>query len=314
MSNNHPPSNNPPPLPDDQGVKQASAQVSQAQPNSKKHKPKKRSSLGCLWVLLLLIGGVGYWTWRYQIAQQAAMYGFQPPEMAMARYTPEDVIGDLGGLKVKIPRHYAEYVVYDGDPRWGKKRNGPIPERTFDSKLRNFGIRARFPDMLGLENEQLQEELRSYSLNPNNPWLDMTINSGENYPSMGANARNGQAKHLWEPSPYWWNNYERLPEDVYGLEAYVLSGVHPETGLPAKEQHNTYDVYIQREPSGHVNTYIKCSKTTVPGGVGTCYLLFGLEPEAKVALNVAFAPFLLPYWREIQQSSKNLLLSFEVKN
>ena len=120
----------------------------------------------------------------------------------MARYTPKDVIGDLGGLKVKIPRHYAEYVVYDGDPRFGEKRKGPVPERTFDSKLRNFGIRARFPDMRGLENAQLQEELRSYSLNPDNPWLNMTINSGENYPSMGANARNGLAKHLWEPSPY----------------------------------------------------------------------------------------------------------------
>ena len=310
MPKQHPPSaSTPPPLPGGDTPLQRT-QASNKQPM---RTPKKRSRLNWLWVLLLLIGGAGYWVWHYQIAQQA-MYGFQPPEMAMARYTPKDVIGDLGGLKVKIPRHYAEYVVYDGDPRFGKKRKGPVPERTFDSKLRNFGIRARFPDMRGLENAQLQEELRSYSLNPDNPWLNMTINSGENYPSMGANARNGLAKHLWEPSPYWWNNYERLPEDVYGLEAYVLSGVHPETGLPAREQHNTEDVYIQRDPSGHVNTYIACSKTTVPGGVGTCSLFFGLEPEAKVDVTVMFRPSLLPHWKEIQESSRNLLLSFEVQD
>ncbi len=226
MSNSHPPSNTPPPLPGEQDSQQAPVQANREQSNSKKHKPKKRSSLGCLWVLLLLIGGVGYWIWRYQIAQQAAMYGFQPPEMAMARYTPKDVIGDLGGLKVRIPRHYAEYVEYDGDPGWGKKREGPIPERTFDSRLSSFGISVRFPDMKGLENAELREELRRYRLNPNSPWISIGINAGEIYPSMGANARNGLAKRLWEPSPYWWRNYERLPEDIYGLEAYVLSGLY----------------------------------------------------------------------------------------
>ena len=306
------PPQQPPPLPGEQRSKQASAQVSRAQPDSKKQKPKKRSNLTWLWVLLLLIGGVGYWTWRYQIAQQA-IYGFQPPEMAMARYTPKDVIGDLGGLKVRIPRHYAEYVEYDDDPGWGKKREGPIPERTFDSRLSSFGISVRFPDMKGLENEELKKELRDNFLNPNNPWIRIGINAGEIYPSMGANARNGLAKHLWEPSPYWWNNYERLPEDVYGLEAYVLSGVHPKTGLPAREQHNTEDVYIQRDPSGHVNTYIACSKTTVPGGVGTCSLFFGLEPTAEVDVKVNFRPSLLSHWKEIQESSRDLLLSFEAK-
>ena len=95
MAPNRPSPNTPPPLPGEQRSKQASAQVSRTQPDGKKQKPKKRSSLGCLWVLLLLIGGAGYWIWRYQIAQQAAMYGFQPPEMEMARYTPKDVIGAL---------------------------------------------------------------------------------------------------------------------------------------------------------------------------------------------------------------------------
>jgi hypothetical protein len=27
-------------------------------------------------------------------------------------------------MKVRIPRHYAEYVEYDGDPGFGEKRKG----------------------------------------------------------------------------------------------------------------------------------------------------------------------------------------------
>ncbi len=90
------------------------------QPDGKKQKPKKRSSLTWLWVLLLLMGGAGFLYWQYELAK-FRLFGFQPPEMAMARYTPKDVIGDLGGLKVKIPRHYAEYVEYDDDPGWGER-------------------------------------------------------------------------------------------------------------------------------------------------------------------------------------------------
>ncbi|MDO4795952.1 MAG: hypothetical protein Q4A28_08460 [Brachymonas sp.] len=176
-SSPHPPQQ-PPPLPDEQEQAQSPLQAGKQAPVQTTRPPRKRKRLTGLWVLLLLMSGTGFLYWQYELAK-FRLFGFQPPEMAMARYTPKDVIGDLGGLKVRIPRHYAEYVVYDGDPRWGKKRKGPIPERTFNSKLRNFGIRARFPDMRGLENAQLQEELRSYSLNPDNPWLNMTINSGK---------------------------------------------------------------------------------------------------------------------------------------
>ena len=305
------PPQQPPPLPDEQASKQASIQANRERPDGKKHKPKKRSSLAGLW-MLLLIGGAGFLYWQYALAK-LRLFGFQPPEMAMARYTPKDVIGDLGGLKVRIPRHYAEYVEYDGDPGWGKKREGPIPERTFDSKLSSFGISVRFPDMKGLESTELREELRNYQLDPNNPWIRIGINAGEIYPGLGANARNGLAKGIGEYSEYWWENYERLPEDIYGLEAYVVSGLHPATGLPAKEHDDAYDVYLHREPSGHVDTYIKCGKTSVPGGIASCRMSFGLEPDAEVAVRVSFYPRLLPRWKEIQQSSRDLLLSFETK-
>ena len=312
MPPQHPFQFQPPPLPGGQGGQAASHQANDAQQDSRQQKPKKRSSFTWLWVLLLLIGGAGFLYWQYELAK-ARLFGFQPPEMAMARYTPKDVIGDLGGLKVKIPRHYAEYVEYDGDPRWGEERKGPVPERTFDSRLRSFGIEARFPDMRGLENAELREEYRSYNLNPDNPWVSFTINAGENYPGLGANARNGLAKQLWEKSDYWMYNFERLPEDKYGLEAYVVSGSDPRIGKPARESDDTYDIYIQRDATGHVHTYIECGRTSVQGGISSCRISFGLEPKAKVAVRVSFYPKLLPHWKDIQQKTRDLLLSFEVK-
>ena len=97
------------------------------------------------------------------------------------------------------------------------------------------------------------------------------------------------------------------------MEAYVVSGIHPKTGLPAKDHEDAYDIYIQRDSSGHVNTYIKCGKKKALKGVGTCYLRFGLEPEAKVSVEIGFRPSLLPKWKEIQQATRSLLLGFEVK-
>ena len=96
---------------------------------------KPRFGKKLLWLVCLLIGlAIVYVMWGIS----ARITGFLPPEMAMAQYTPKDVIGDLGGMKVRIPRHYAEYVTYDDDPGFGEKRKGGRPERTFDSRLRSF--------------------------------------------------------------------------------------------------------------------------------------------------------------------------------
>lgn len=314
MSKNHPPSpaTSPPPLPGGHATPQH-AQVNNQRPVPPARTPKKRNRLVWLWVLLLLMGGAGFLYWQYELAK-FRLFGFQPPEMAMARYTPKDVIGDLGGLKVRIPRHYAEYVVYDGDPRFGEKRKGPVPERTFNSRLRNFGMKVRFPEMIGLENMSLREDYRKNFLNPDGTWLSLTINSGGNYPGLGANARNGRAKKLWTSSDYWAYNFERLEEDVYGLEMYVVKGLDPHTGQLARESSNTKDIYIERDASGHVHTYIECGRPSAPTGISPCSLEFGLEPEAEVAMDVHFHPKLLPQWKEIKQSVKELLLSFEVQD
>lgn len=240
--------------------------------------------------------------------------GFQPPEMAAAQYTPKDVIGDLGGMKVRIPKHYAEYVEYDGDPGFGEKRKGPRPERTFDSRLRSFGVDARFPDMKGLESWKMRQE-RSRQPLKENMWLSIGIVSGEAYPGdgfMDARVRRTLPTPNDSFKGHWDYTYERMPEDEYGLEVWRLSGIDPRTGKPARESDTTRDMYVHRDLSGKVNTFIACGRPSVPTGIGNCKLEISLAQKAQVSVTVSFRRGLLPEWKRIQQSAFDLLLSFEV--
>jgi hypothetical protein len=84
--------------------------------------------------------------------------GFQPPEMAAAQYSSKDVVGNLGGLPVRLPRYAVQYVEYDGDPGWSGKRQGPVPERTMESKLTSFGFDVRYPDMQLIDSYATEKE------------------------------------------------------------------------------------------------------------------------------------------------------------
>lgn len=72
-------------------------------------------------LLVLLMG------WPMSAAAFCLFCAPFPPEMIQARYLSEDVIGDLGGMEVRIPRDYARYVEYDADPGFGEKRDGLRP-------------------------------------------------------------------------------------------------------------------------------------------------------------------------------------------
>ncbi|MDR1461782.1 MAG: hypothetical protein LBI68_01400 [Azoarcus sp.] len=242
--------------------------------------------------------------------------GFQPSEMARAQYTPKDVIGDLGGMKVIIPRHYAEYVEYDGDPRFGEKRKGPRPERTFDSRLRSFGMDVRFPDMKGLENAQIREEMRRQPLKENS-WLRISIIGGEDYPGEGFLDRSTDSELFNTDAPeyngHWSHTYARMSDTEYGLEAWYLSGIDPRTGKPARESSDTSDIYLYRDAYGKIDVYITCSRPSVPEGIGTCNVHSVLGEKAAFVLKISFRRGLLPEWQNILQSARELLLSFKVK-
>jgi len=268
-----------------------------------------------LGVLLAVSIFIGQFAWRvYSV--QSQWFGFEPPEMAARRFTPKDVIGDLGGMRVHIPRYCAEYVEYDGDPGFGEKRKS-LPERLPTSKLQSFGIEARFPEMRCQDNEEMREDRRRNFLSRENPWIGITINSGEIYPTLGARATDALAKAVTEsidkPTKFWFDNFERLPISPFGLEAYVVTGIDPRSGKPANEDRNSKDIFIHRAATGTADTYIACRKVERQQGVATCGMSFVMEPKAQVYLTVSFARSQLPQWHKIRQSTLDLLASFEVR-
>jgi hypothetical protein len=169
--------------------------------------------------------------------------------------------------------------------------------------------------MKGLENAQLREEKRRQPLQEKT-WIYIGINAGKNYPGDGFLDRRTNSTLFNVDSPeykgHWLFTYERMPEDEYGLEVWRLSGIDPRTGKPARESNSTNDIYIHRGPSGSVDTYIDCGRPSVPTGIGNCRLGTHLVPKAQVKVEISFRRGLLSEWKRIQQSARDLLLSFEV--
>lgn len=56
----------------------------------------------CLRILfIVLIIPVAFFVWK-AFEVRDALFGFLPPPMLAAQYTPQDVVGDLGGMKVQL--------------------------------------------------------------------------------------------------------------------------------------------------------------------------------------------------------------------
>jgi len=88
--------------------------------------------------------------------------GFQPPDMAAAQYSSKDVVGNLGGLPVRLPRYAVHLVEYDGEPSWGKSKNSA--PRTEATGIKSFGFYVRYPDMQMIDSYASEKEQKSQSI------------------------------------------------------------------------------------------------------------------------------------------------------
>ncbi len=262
------------------------------------------------WVVVLLLASfclIAWTSWKLARALGAFAWGFQPPAMAAAQHSTQDVIGDLGGMPVKISRFVAEYVEYEGDPGWSGPRKGPPPERTYASRLESFGFHVRYPDMAMLTTKALWADKRSYNIY-NTPWIKVGVITGAIYPGRGFMNRppvsNGQLK-----GDYWWNSYEELKPRRFGLTEYRLTGKDPRTGEAAKDARDAEVIYLYRDKAGHVITRIECSN--VPHEAAPCTQrwdigTYGVGAEVRVLYRVG----LLEHWHELQHKVTHVILGF----
>ena len=259
---------------------------------------------GAVFLLLLVI--VTLWI-RLQRSIDFAP-GFQSKDMAAAQYATRDVTGNLGGMPVTMPRHFAQYVEYDDDdPAWGEKRRTPRPARTQQSRLRSFDFPVRHPDMAGESSPELIANKKSHTIF-NTPWIRVRITTGTYYSGDGLLDRLTHANVEVPSLILKYANYERLSEKQYGLTVYAASGFDPANNKPYREHPDAADIFIYRNQAGQVTTHIRCSNRQTLSA--PCTHSFSLEPEIKAEIDVTYRRGLLPEWRSIQDKVSSLIRSF----
>lgn len=283
-----------------------------APPSSAEEEASTRPRHRGRWVILLLlaffvISALAAWFTLRVVGY--SMNGFQPPEMAAAQFSSSDVVGDLGGMPVTIPRHFANYVEYDGDPGFGEKRKGPTPERTQQSRLMSFGYDVRLPDMAGMSSAEIWKDRQRYTVF-DTPWIHVGVQTGEIYPGDGSLDRLTAA--LSRPGVLSYEKYEVLPQAEYGLTVYAPAGIDPKTDRPYRENRNARDVFIHRVKDGKVDAYISCSN--VPHEAAPCQHFFSLGPQVHADISMRYRRGHLSQWREIQTAVTDQLLSFRTKD
>tara|TARA_Y100000758_G_scaffold289976_2_gene243156 strand:+ start:1414 stop:2370 length:957 start_codon:yes stop_codon:yes gene_type:complete len=276
---------------------------------SSKQQPKHKSGwvipvialfcLGPLLFLVLIVLGTG-------LGIQGSIGGFGGMQMATAQYTPKDVVGDLGGMPVTIPRHMAEFVEYEGDPGWGQKRKGPIPERTHESKLTSFGVQFRYPDMATLSSPAMWQDKNSKSIY-NTDWMSIGVSAGTNYPGdawlnrwVGGNIQRVEMDRYI---------YKQQTDKLYGLTKYLK--INKDTG-EADEKMNNIDglLLVKADDQGAITTYIECS--TVQHFAAPCRHNFSLEFQGlPIKVYVQYRRPLLQNWQDIQAKVSEMLLGFK---
>ncbi|MBX9431848.1 hypothetical protein KY487_21625 [Ralstonia pseudosolanacearum] len=218
----------------------------------------------------------------------------------------DPAIGHLGGIPVSIPRPYAHFLEYDGDPGFTEPRKGPRPERTFESGIRSFGFEVHYPDMevASIANLDKQKRESIYTTT----WLTVGISSNNDYP--GQYYPEGQVLSI-DNKHY---RYERVSASEHGLETYIPINVDQEARKKGGGAANMFDynIYYYRNSSGRIDAYITCSNVTHEAAI--CRQHFNLFPDIKASVTVSYRRGLLKDWREIQSSVSNVIFEFKATN
>lgn len=257
-----------------------------------------------LLISLLLLGGLA---WHLRPAKSDTIQNLGD-SWVFRENQRGPVIGDLGGVPVMLPKPYAHFVEYEGDPHFMERRKGPAPKRTYASRLSSFGFEVRYPDMAALTVET-EPQKKSENIH-NTTWLDVGIGYKAFYAPNGDTSLDRHIKRALAPDhfPY---RYEKLPNEVYELIGYTPIGVTDE--MRRSEKGTGWDdqnIYYHLKPDGKADAYIECSNVT--HAAAPCRLYFNLLPQMSIYVSVGLRRGLLPHWKEIQSSVTQVIFGFRV--
>lgn len=213
----------------------------------------------------------------------------------------------LGGVHVKIPTKFANYVEYDGQESvWNKKQPS---DRTCKNDLahigsiRSFGFQFDFNAAGDFEEPQplLKGTMRQRFI--------VGFNAGENFPGdlyltrRLTNITSDVVKtHGAE--------YRNISSDAPGLKkmAHPLSGLKPAPGEPERIGSTEKDLYFAVDGLGNVTTLILCDARVVVRP--RCKHHFSLQPKMKVAVYTSYSRQEMENWMRIQESVTRVVLGF----
>ena len=224
----------------------------------------------------------------------------------------ENHIGDLGGVPVDLPKNLVHFVAYNGDPTFGNKRERPKPTRSYDSKINSFGFDVRYTDNTildesdkGLKSAYRRDNKRNLG---DNPWVSVSVSSGDNYHGTGAPHRIGYGTiNASDVHPVF--QYQPLNDDQFGLEVYTQTGIDPKTNKPWREDSSAKDVFIQRDKTGQIITHIECFNRDVPRP--PCTHFFDLGPQRNLSIRAHYSRYNLADWQQIEQVVRQHVLGFQ---
>lgn len=263
---------------------------------------KSGSGLGATkFIFLILVGVTLILVGGYRAIPAIEVVGLQTSKKPKAAA----VIGELGGHAVSIPRFYADFLEYDGDPHWLERRSFFRPERTYASKIASFGFYIRYPEMEVLTDKNWSQKHKESIYT--STWLLVGINSNSAYGSSGDMALEAHVNDIpLKKYPY---RYEELPTTIFGLIGYTPIGVD-ESKRDARHGADMSDknIYFHRNAEGNVDAYIECSNVT--HSAAPCKFRFSLLPHMRANVSVSFRKGLLPHWEHIQSLVSQIILGF----
>lgn len=286
----------------------------------RQNKKGRRRGRWVLWLLATMLLVFGGFLALMAYVSGVGARGFIPPQMAAAYNTPQDLVGDLGGMPVRIDRHIVRLVEYDGDPGWGDARKGPPPERTHASRLASFGFYVRYPDMRSLNEPEMRADFEryhpimkpmEYGLRDKDPWLNGGISSGNRYPGHGFLDRLYAA--LLDPTQQsTLGAYLPEPTPIKGLDLFIRSGNHPHNGTPMRYEAGNSDTYVHRTREGQVTTYIRCGYQSTTQRPTSCTQEWSMEEfDLNIVVEITYRHGLLPLWQDIQAKVSQFILDFK---
>lgn len=219
-------------------------------------------------------------------------------------------IGDLGGVPVLIPQHFAHFVEYDGDPHFLERKKGPAPKRDFSSRLSSFGFEVRFPDMAPLTAETMADKKASSI--ETTKWLEVGISSGADF---GVSIDVFIQRSIDNLSNNIFYKYKKIATTDFDLTGYApinVSDEHRGYGVLVDGKvadMNDVNVYFHRRQDGIPDAYIECGN--MHHQADRCELRFDLLPTMRTMVSVSFRKGMLPQWGAIKSSVSQIIINFK---